>query len=65
MAQAAKLNKEESDRVDAFSLMEPVGKLAAYPEAVSRVSARCARGNEAGELAVARRRDIDDDRGDA
>ena len=30
--QAAKLNKEESDRVDAFSLMEPVGKLAAYPK---------------------------------
>ena len=32
MAQAAKLNKDESDRVDAFSLMEPVGKLAAYPK---------------------------------
>jgi preprotein translocase subunit SecE len=32
MAQAAKLNKDEADRgVNAFSLMEPVGKLAAYP----------------------------------
>jgi preprotein translocase subunit SecE len=32
MAQAAKVNKDESDRVDAFSLMEPVGKLASYPK---------------------------------
>ena len=32
MAQAAKLNKEESDRVDGFALLEPVGKLAAYPK---------------------------------
>jgi preprotein translocase subunit SecE len=32
MAQAAKLNKDESDRVDAFSLMEPIGKLASYPK---------------------------------
>ncbi|MGH9746405.1 MAG: preprotein translocase subunit SecE [Candidatus Acidiferrales bacterium] len=32
MAQAAKLNKEEAnDRVSGFALMEPVGKLAAYP----------------------------------
>jgi preprotein translocase subunit SecE len=32
MAQAAKMNKEEADRgVNAFSLLEPVGKLAAYP----------------------------------
>jgi preprotein translocase subunit SecE len=32
MAQAAKLNKEESDRVDGFALLEPVGKLASYPK---------------------------------
>jgi preprotein translocase subunit SecE len=32
MAQAAKLNKEESDRVDGFALLEPVGKLAQYPK---------------------------------
>ena len=32
MAQAAKMNKEEADRgANAFSLLEPVGKLAAYP----------------------------------
>ncbi|MGH9713040.1 MAG: preprotein translocase subunit SecE [Candidatus Acidiferrales bacterium] len=32
MAQAAKLNKDEADRgVNAFSLAEPMGKLAAYP----------------------------------
>jgi preprotein translocase subunit SecE len=32
MAQAAKLNKEESERrVDPFSLLEPVGKLGRYP----------------------------------
>jgi preprotein translocase subunit SecE len=32
MAQAAKLNKEEAnDRVSGFALLEPVGKLAAYP----------------------------------
>ena len=32
MAQAAKLNKEESEhRVDAFALLEPVGKLGKYP----------------------------------
>ncbi|MFZ3218118.1 MAG: preprotein translocase subunit SecE [Candidatus Acidiferrales bacterium] len=32
MAQAAKLNKDESDRVDGFALLEPVGKLATYPK---------------------------------
>jgi preprotein translocase subunit SecE len=32
MAQAAKTNREEAnDRVSGFALMEPVGKLAAYP----------------------------------
>ena len=32
MAQAAKMSKEETEhRVSGFSLMEPVGKLAAYP----------------------------------
>jgi preprotein translocase subunit SecE len=32
MADAAKLNKEEAGhRVSGFSLLEPVGKLAAYP----------------------------------
>jgi preprotein translocase subunit SecE len=32
MAQAAKMNKEEAEhRVSGFSLMEPVGKMAAYP----------------------------------
>ena len=32
MAQAAKVNKDESDRVDGFALLEPVGKLASYPK---------------------------------
>jgi preprotein translocase subunit SecE len=32
MAQAAKTNREEAnERISGFSLMEPVGKLAAYP----------------------------------
>ncbi|MGA8407683.1 MAG: preprotein translocase subunit SecE [Candidatus Acidiferrales bacterium] len=32
MAQAAKVNKDGSDRVDGFALLEPVGKLASYPK---------------------------------
>jgi len=33
MAEAARTNREEqSHRVDGFSLMEPVGKLATYPK---------------------------------
>ena len=36
MANAIKTNREEqSERVDAFSLMEPVGKLGGYPKRLS------------------------------
>jgi preprotein translocase subunit SecE len=38
MAQAAKTNREEAnDRVSGFALMEPVGKLAAYPRRLRSV----------------------------